>query len=424
MKKTHSVLALSLLTGSGLAAIGCGDDDTKQTTPVNQAGSSGSGGSGGAGGSATAGSSATAGKSGSPSAGSGGAGASGAGAGGADAGGSGGIAGAAGDSGGSGGLSGSSFGGFGGAGLGGGGVGGVSGTAGSGTGGTAAGSGGMGGTCDVPALEVFQRSDTEASWDDNDFSSAVLNEAGACPRTVDVTWPHEEGWEGGDPSEANRERTHFTIDSYYSSDLTGKQINLTISLTADARGPAATAGSYTVRIVSVSTFDRVITSNAHADGEGGEGAGEGGADGGAGADGNAGTGGVGGIGGVSGAGGSTAGSGAGGATAGSGGATAGSGGDTAGGGAGGTPPTTETGYSEATSVGRGFLTRVGDTASFSFPLPAKTEAEDSYNPARVIKINFRVQNEFEAAEGGAAAPVYDYLTSQFAITNFSISDAQ
>src|SRR6478609_4435233 len=107
------------------------------------------------------------------------------------------------------------------------------------TGGSAGtGTGGSGGACDIPSLQVFNRSDTEQPWDDNDFSDVLLG-SDPCPKLLDVTWPHEANWENADPSESNREVTHFTIDSYSSVDLAGKKLSLTIELTKDLRGPAA-----------------------------------------------------------------------------------------------------------------------------------------------------------------------------------------
>jgi hypothetical protein len=109
---------------------------------------------------------------------------------------------------------------------------------------------------------VFQRSDTSASWDDNDFGDpSSVSIQGSCPVLVNATWPHELGWENADPAEANHETTRFTLDSYASTgDLTGKQLNLTIELNGETRGPNATAGGYLVSLVSVSTFDRVVGS--------------------------------------------------------------------------------------------------------------------------------------------------------------------
>lgn len=314
------------------------------------------------------------------------------------------------------------------------------------------GSGGSGGTCDVPSLEVFNRSDTAQSWDDNDFSDVVFNTDVTCPKQFTVTWPHESGWEHADPAESNHEVTHFTIDSYSSMDLTNKKLSLTIELTADQRDALATAGSYNVSLVSVSTYDRVASSG-----------GAGGMD--------------------------AAGSGTGGASGG-----ASGGGDSTGGtSAGGAAVATETGYAEAelAATERATLRYVGDRATVEFKLPNKTSAVDSYDPMRVIKINLRIYNAFSdgqtagmggaggmssvggaggsnsvggsdsvggssgsggtpetagvggssagasagsggappgasgsgGAGGGAPAPVYGYLTSTFAISNFSIKDA-
>ncbi|HEY3493481.1 MAG TPA: hypothetical protein VGK73_02300, partial [Polyangiaceae bacterium] len=135
-------------------------------------------------------------------------------------------------------------------------------------GGTAASAGtaGTGPSCDVGGLQVFPRSDTDQSWDDNDFSDVILS--GYCPTLVDVTWPHEAGWENADPAEANHEATHFTLDSYSATgDLTGKQVNLTIELASDVRGAGATDGYYLVSLVSVSTYDRIVSGSGGTGGE-------------------------------------------------------------------------------------------------------------------------------------------------------------
>lgn len=275
--------------------------------------------------------------------------------------------------------------------------------------------------CNIPSFSTFSRSDTDASWDDNDFSD-VLIDSSQCPPGVfvDATWPHEAGWENGDPSEANQEQVHFTLDSYAANNLVDKEVTATIELVSDERGPNANAGGYLVSIVSVSTFDRitvippVIDPNAGPDASTPE------------------------------------------------------------------PQTlTETGYSEAESdpKDRILLRRAGDRATISFRVPAKTEAVDSYDPSRVIKVNLRFYNVFEApvvpvdpadagvpstvdvssvetvvidtsadetvgvladasvdasdapaelvnlvAPGGESGLVYGYLTSRFAITKFTITD--
>src|SRR5438128_5529008 len=74
----------------------------------------------------------------------------------------------------------------------------------SGSGGSSSGSGGSDGSCDMPSLAVFSRSDTDESWDDNDFSDVTID--GMCPTVATVTWPHEADWENKDPSEANHEQ--------------------------------------------------------------------------------------------------------------------------------------------------------------------------------------------------------------------------
>lgn len=241
--------------------------------------------------------------------------------------------------------------------------------------------------CGVPSLFVFTRSDTDADWDDNDFSSASVD-ASNCPPAVyvDVTWPHEEGWENADPSEANHEQVHFTLDSYAATNLVDKEVTATVELVADERGPDANAGGYLVSIVSVSTYDDitiippVIEPDAGADAAVPE------------------------------------------------------------------PETiTQTGYTEAESdpKDRILLRRVGDRATISFRVPAKTAAADSFDPARVIKTNLRFYNVYEGpvfgpepgdtfGDAGALETevngdpslVYDYLTSRFAISKFTITDVE
>lgn len=103
--------------------------------------------------------------------------------------------------------------------------------------------------------------------------------------------------------------------------------------------------------------------------------------------------------------------------------------------------TTERHYAEAVSpdLENRTLYRIGDRANLSFKLPNKTELEDSYNPMTVLKINVRIHTVFFSPEddmgtagaggeaGGDAAPppppVYDYQTSQFTITSFTVTDA-
>jgi hypothetical protein len=362
--KKHSNLALMLLAAfSGIGLSGCGESEPPPNIPV---------GTGGAAGGSMAGAAGTIG-----------------GAGGLSAGGTGGMAGSSGE-----------------AGL--------------------AGSGGAGPVCEVPSLETFARSDTAATWDDNDFSDVVL-EQGVCPVLVDVTWPHEAAWENADPSNANFEQVHFTLDSYPSvNDLTGKQLNVTIELAEDMLGPLATDGGYIVSLLSVSTFQRVVPGgaggNAGASGAGGEMAGMGGISGiggtmagmaGAGMSGASGTAGMSGASGMSGAGGAGAGgmSGGAGMAAGAGGmdAIGGTAGDAGGAsGSGGQPPVTEIAYAEAETpvAERRVLYYPGDKVTVRFPLPAKTAA-DSYDPASVLKVNIRIYSRFDPGEdeptGGAGA---------------------
>jgi hypothetical protein len=276
--------------------------------------------------------------------------------------------------------------------------------------------------CEIPGFSVFSRSDTTAAWDDNDFSDVIIDAANCPPAIyVDTTWPHEAGWYNDDPSESNREQVHFTLDSG-GGDLTNKQVTATVELADDVRGPNATAGGYLVSIVSVSTFDRItvvepvepvvpadagLTDSASAPPAVDAGAAD----------------------------------------------------------AAPPPPQTitETGYTEAESAveDRVLLRHVGDRATITFTLPAKTAAVDSYDPARAIKVNLRFYTVFtppaepvvteavdagfvdaaviipvtELADAGAGAFLdasvvepelgptpYDYLTSRFAITKFSITD--
>ncbi len=243
--------------------------------------------------------------------------------------------------------------------------------------------------CSVPPLSVFSRSDTDQSWDDNDFSSVTIDAAGCPPAVyVNATWPHEEGWANADPSEANLEQTHFTLDSYAASNLVNKEITATVELVDDVRGPNANAGGYLVSIVSVSTYDRVVVLDPVVVPDAGPDAGEP------------------------------------------------------------EPQTiTETGYTEAESdpEDRVLLRHVGDRATITFRVPMKTEEVDSYDPTRVLKVNLRFYNVYEGVSPEVEAPldagvdaafdasvgeteegdpslVYDYLTSRFAISRFTVTD--
>jgi hypothetical protein len=246
------------------------------------------------------------------------------------------------------------------------------------------GAGGMGGTCEIATLSAFARSDTDQSWDDNDFSDVLLE--GTCPVLVNVTWPHEAGWQDADPSEANQEQTHFTLDSVYSTDLTGKQLNLTIELAGDLRAAEATTGGYLVSLVSVSTYDRIVpvvppppvAVDAGLMSDAGL-LGDDGVTSDAGVVNDAGL--VSDLGDAS--------------------SEPGEPGEVA-------PMTMiETGYSETESVleDRVILRHVGDRATITLPLPNKTAAVESYDPTRVIKINIRIYNMFTGAEdtGGTGA---------------------
>jgi hypothetical protein len=288
----------------------------------------------------------------------------------------------------------------------------VSGIAGSSAaGGTAglAGGGGTGPKCEVGSLQPFSRSDTAAAWDDNDFSDLMIDQT-MCPVLVDVTWPHETGWENADPAEANFEQVRFTLDSYpVVDDLTNKQLNVTIELAEDMLGPLATHGGYIVSLLSVSTFQRVVPvamggagGSAGSGGTGGElggMSGSGGTSGTMAGMGGAGMSAGGGTAGMSGAGGSalSGAAGAGGTDVAGAGGTAGNAGGA--GGSGGEMTVTETGYAEAETPEneRRVLYYPGDRVTVRFPLPAKTAA-DSYDPSTAIKVNIRVYSLFDTGE--------------------------
>jgi hypothetical protein len=365
--KRHSLRALILLTaGLGVGAYGCGEDDKPAPKKPATGGKSGAGGKTGTAGSTSSGgltgTGGLMGTSGST------------GTGGVD--GTGGLTGASG-LGGMNASAGSNAAGSGGdspvAGMGGmDEVGGTGGTAGTGAVGGMGEVGGMGPTCEIASLAIFTRSDTDQSWDDNDFSDVVVTSG--CPVIADVTWPHEAGWQNADPSEANQEAVHFTLDSYYSTDLTGKQLNLTIELSEDEQGPRGVVGGYVVSLVSVATWDRVVST-----------------------------------------------------------------------GTAGAAPVTETAYAEAVSSpsDERVLYRPGDRTNVTFALPNKTSDVSSYDPTRPIKINVRIRTLFlgsgdldgaggaggegggggEGGESTGPTPAHDYVTSQFTISHFTVTDA-
>jgi hypothetical protein len=100
---------------------------------------------------------------------------------------------------------------------------------------------------DYPAsIGVTARDDTN-TWGENDFDSVTLIED-TCGATITAVLPHETGWEDADPSESNMESTHFALEFPYSAnaDLTGKQLNLSLKLLEDGRGPLAENGGYAV----------------------------------------------------------------------------------------------------------------------------------------------------------------------------------
>lgn len=110
--------------------------------------------------------------------------------------------------------------------------------------------GGEAGTCETPdypdTAQVIAREDTE-EWGENDFDSVTIEDVD-CTLVVSAEWPHEEGWEDADPSEANMEGTKFELEFPYAenADLTGKQVNLTIKLADDGRADDAENGGYDV----------------------------------------------------------------------------------------------------------------------------------------------------------------------------------
>ena len=284
-----------------------------------------------------------------------------------------------------------------------------------GSGGTASGGDtATGGTCPVAALTVYSTEDTtDANWDDNDFDEATVGTA--CPVLVDVTWPHEAGYEteageDADPADANLEdNVRFSLDHDNPGDLTGKQVTLTITLTGDVRGPAALAGSYLVKIVALSTYE------VPAEGSGG--AGSGGAGSGGASSGGASSGGAS-SGGASSGGASSGGASSGGASSGG----AGSGGDGSGGDGSGGAPATTTSYTEITNPEAewGVLEVIGDTATITFAFPAKGTENNSFDPVTAVKVSIRIVAAW--TDIGAPPPTYDYLTSQFEISSFVISD--
>jgi hypothetical protein len=242
--------------------------------------------------------------------------------------------------------------------------------------------------CEVPAsFSVFARSDTDEVWDDNDFSDISIE--GSCPILVTATWPHEEGWQDADPSEANLEQTHFTLDVFEGSDLTNKQLELTIELTDDQRGPNATTGGYIASILSVSRYTyEVLVEDTESDVVA---LADGGVPGDV-ADASA-------TNGLSDAGAA--------ASMLDGSAEAGLLTD-AGGADGGASVAEEpvfltmTGYVEAEAHpdDRVILRHVGDRATVIFPLPASTGEFDSFDPTQVIKINARIYSMFTGDEVG------------------------
>jgi hypothetical protein len=116
------------------------------------------------------------------------------------------------------------------------------------------------GYCSMPALHVAARSDTNQSWDDNDFSDVTLC-GNACTTMASVNWPHEANWANADPAEANHEVTYFTLDWNNSIDLTNKKLVLSLFLWQDE---SLGQPWYDVSLISVSTYDRPIAAGGSA----------------------------------------------------------------------------------------------------------------------------------------------------------------
>jgi hypothetical protein len=254
-----------------------------------------------------------------------------------------------------------------------------------------------GGSCSIVNFQIQERSDTDAEWDDNDFETATMT--GTCPMIVDVTWPHEAGYEDADPPDANlEENVRITFDAYPALDLTGKQINLTVTLTGEMIGPLATSptGSYIIQLMSTSTYETPI-----------------GGSGGAGSGGDTGSGGAS-SGGASSGGASSGGASSGGASSGG---DTGSGGDVGSGGA-----ATETHYVDALAPEAewGTLATIGTPVTMSFVLPA-AGTPTQYDPAAALKIGFRILPNW--TDIGAPPPTFDFVSAQFSILEFSITDA-
>jgi len=134
-----------------------------------------------------------------------------------------------------------------------------------------AGEGGLGGlggfggapcVSELPTMQVQARSDTAADWDDNDFDDVTITLE--CPvALVSAVWPHEADYEDAEPGETNFERTGFNLEVINNSnfDYTGKQINLSIRLVDDGRGPSAENGGYDIYVglTDFSDFTEVAT---------------------------------------------------------------------------------------------------------------------------------------------------------------------
>src|SRR5690606_12351203 len=110
-----------------------------------------------------------------------------------------------------------------------------------------AGEGGMGGmggdgncVSDLPTITVAD------PFSASDFDDVDLVEE--CPNLLaTASWPIE----------ANDGMTQFTLDFVNSADVdfTGKQLNLTISLVEDVRGPSATGGGYDIVVGATDADD-------------------------------------------------------------------------------------------------------------------------------------------------------------------------
>lgn len=122
------------------------------------------------------------------------------------------------------------------------------GVAGDGDGDGEGGQGGAANSCDetgdFPTFNVQARSNE--SWAENDFDDVTITEDECGIATLAIEWPHETGWEGADPGEANMEATKFSLEFPYTQDLTGKRLTLKMRQKENGRGTSATNGGIDV----------------------------------------------------------------------------------------------------------------------------------------------------------------------------------